>query len=104
MVADSTCATAPTLLPSYSFRTDYGKNASNEPEYTYTLLSPSPTVMHNSVKVSSGGGGLCEGILELFSDDGLQTWNMHPTLNTFNASGALGGQGEFAIFRVDQYQ
>lgn len=100
-VTDNTCATAPTPEPTYSFRTDYTPDANGEPQYVYTLLAPALTEGYR-LKVSSGGGGLCEGILEVFSPDGLATWNLHATLDSFNMSGPLGGQGEYAEWREPQ--
>ena len=99
-VSDNTCATPPAPAPSYSFRTDFVPDANGDPQYQYTLLAPQNP--NYTLKVSSGGGGLCEGLLELFSPDGLQSWNLHPTLNSFNMNGPLAGSGEYAEWRDNQ--
>lgn len=101
-ITDNTCATPPTPLPEYKFRTDYLPDANGEPQYTHTILSPNLTTNYR-LKVSSGGGGLCEGIMEIYSEDGLQSWILHPALNSFNMSGPLTGVGEYAEWRDAQY-
>lgn len=101
-VVDNTCKTAPTLLAEYKFRTDFVDDPV-DPTYNYVLLAPNPTTTSNRVKVSSGGGGLCEAGVELFSADGKQSWNLHPTLNVFNVSGPLAGVGEYAEWNDAQY-
>lgn len=100
-VTENTCATAPTPEASYSFRTDYVPDMNGEPQYQYTLLAPTP--MNYRLKVTSGGGGLCEGLVELYSDDGLESWILHPALNVFNTSGPLGGEGEYSIWKEPAY-
>ena len=52
------------------------------------------------VKVTEGGGGLCEGGLEIYSLDGLSYWNLHPALN---ANNTLSGVGDFHIYEEKQY-
>jgi hypothetical protein len=101
-VADSNCATPPTPEASYSFRTDYVPDAGGEPQYEHTLLAPQLTTNYR-LKVSSGGGGLCEGILEIYSQDGKESWILHPALDVFNQSGPLTGVGEYAIWKEAQY-
>lgn len=101
-IADTTCASPPALEASYSFRTDYTTDANGDPEYAYTLLAPQRSTGFR-LKVSSGGGGLCEGALELFSDDGKESWILQPALDTFNTNGPLTGVGEYAQWRESQY-
>lgn len=101
-VVDNTCKTAPELLPEYKFTATYVPDPT-DPKYTYALVTPSPaTAMNARIHISSGGGGLCAAGLELFSDDGKKTWNLQPALNTFNASGPLTGQGEYAEWKDSQ--
>lgn len=99
-VTANTCDPAPTPAASYSFRTDWVDGA-NGKEYMHTLLAPTGIANHK-VKVSSGGGGLCEAGIELYSPDGLKTWNLHPALNVFNTSGPLTGVGEYAEWSENQ--
>jgi hypothetical protein len=98
--ADTTCATAPTPEASYSFRTDYVVT-DGDPGYAYTLVAPALT-SNFRLKVSSGGGGLCEGGLEIFSADGKESWNLQPALDVFNASGPLTGVAEYALWKESQ--
>jgi hypothetical protein len=101
-VVDNTCATAPTPLAEYKFVAAFVDDPI-EPTYSYTLVTPDPATNDNRVHISSGGGGLCEGTLELYSADGLQSWNLHPALNVFNTSGPLTGIGEYAEWKEPQY-
>jgi hypothetical protein len=101
-VGENSCETPPVPLAEYRFRTDYVDDAMGEPQYEYTLLAPQLTTNFR-LKVSSGGGGLCEGILEIYSPDGLESWNLHPALNSFNMSGPLSGEGEYALWTESQY-
>lgn len=94
------CAPQPTAPQSLQFKVDF-VNDPIEPTYTYTVIAPT-TFKKTTAKVTSGGGGLCEGLMELFSEDGLETFNFHPVLNVFNQNGPLEGQGEFARFSVNQ--
>jgi len=101
-VTDNTCPTAPVPEASYSFRTDFLPDTGGEPQYTYTLLAPALT-SNFRLKVSSGGGGLCEGGLEIYSEDGKTGWIIQPALDVFNQSGPLNGKGEYAIWKEPQY-
>ncbi|MDX2087393.1 MAG: hypothetical protein SFX73_06070 [Kofleriaceae bacterium] len=100
-VGESNCATAPAPEASYSFRTDYLPDANGEPQYSYTLLAPQLTDNYR-LKVSSGGG-LCEGILEIYANEGKESWLLHPALDVFNQSGPLTGEGEYAMWKESQY-
>lgn len=100
MSGETECAPAPTTPQSLQFKVDFVNDAI-EPSYTYTVLTPT-TFKKSTVKVSSGGGGLCEGQMELFNEDGKEVFNFHPVLNVFNANGPLTGQGEFARFSTSQ--
>jgi hypothetical protein len=54
-------------------------------------------VVHR-VKVTEGGGGECEGGIELYSVDGTSYWNLHPALTGTTISGF----GDFAIYKSNQ--
>ena len=94
------CSPAPNVPQQVQFRVDFVSDP-NDPTYTYTLLAPTG-FKKTIVKISQGGGGLCEGQVELYSEDGKETFNFHPILNVFNQNGPLAGQGEFARFNVSQ--
>lgn len=101
-VADNTCPTAPVPEASYSFRTDFLPDMNGEPQFSYTLLAPQLTSNYR-LKVSSGGGGLCEGGLEIYDATGTTGWILQPALDVFNQSGPLTGVGEYAIWKESQY-
>jgi hypothetical protein len=92
------CSPAPTL-PSVTFQVDFIDDPI-EPAYEEILTAPS--IADHRLHVSQGGGGLCEGGLELYSADGKEVFNLHPTLNVFNTNGPLGGSGEFSRFSKNQ--
>jgi hypothetical protein len=100
-LVDNTCKTPPTPLAEYRFNTTFIADPV-EPGYMYTLVTPSPATTKSRIGVSSGGGGLCEGKVELFSEDGKQTWILEPALNVFNTSGPLTGVGEYAEWNESQ--
>jgi len=91
-----------TLLPEYKITgiKDYTVDGGQE---TYTFTSN--PAQHTRLKVSSGGGGLCEGIFEIYSDDGKTLYNLHPALMPANgaATNPLLGRGELQMFEVDQW-
>jgi hypothetical protein len=101
-VVDNTCAAAPELQSQYKFTGVFVPDPVT-PDYTFTLNAPDPNTMHHRVGVSEGGGALCSGSVELYSDDGLKSWILDPALNVFNTSGPLTGQGEYAEWTVAQY-
>lgn len=92
------CSPAPTL-PSIAFDVDFVDDPI-EPGYMEILTSPS--IADHRLHISQGGGGLCEGGLELYSADGKEVFNLHPTLDVFNTSGPLAGAGEFSRFSKNQ--
>lgn len=93
------CSPAPTLPGSVQFHVDF---LADPIEPSYAEVLDAPAVAHHRVHVSQGGGGLCEGGIELYSDDGKEVYNLHPTLNVFNQNGPLGGSGEFSRFSKNQ--
>ena len=88
----------PTLLAQYQFKVDEMLDADGIPYQVNTYMTD-PTV-HNRVKVSQGGDGLCEGELNLFSADGKEVTILKPELYSDNH---LGGNGEFQVFGTDQW-
>lgn len=93
------CTPAPTIPSSFSFRVDFIADPL-DPSYEETLIAPASDEYR--LHVSQGGGGLCEGGLEVYSTDGKEVWNIHPTLDVFNQNGPLGGSGEFSRFSKNQ--
>ena len=95
------CPTAPTTFPSYQFKVDraVNTNPNNDIGYeeSYTWLSADAKPLLHKLDVSEIATG-CEGGVEIFSDDGLQFWNLKPFLN----NGTLAGYGEYALYDSDQ--
>ncbi len=92
------CGTPPALLPQYQFKVERLSDSLGDPVDAYTFLTE-PSA-HHRLKVSSGGGGLCEGGLEIFSEDGKQYWNFKPALE---ADLSIDGFGEYALYTTDQW-
>jgi hypothetical protein len=93
------CSAAPTPLAQYQIRVDRDLTA-EDPDYTwiYSYLTD-PNDMTANVSVTSGGGGLCEGIVMVYANDGKTVWNMHPGLQADNS---LTGAGEYEEHTVNQ--
>ncbi len=94
------CASV-SLLPEYKVQVT--RDLLNDGPEMYTFLS-SP-VATTRLKVSSGGGGLCEGIFEVYSSDGKVLHNLHPSLQPLTGGATnhvLTGKGEYYMFDVDQ--
>lgn len=97
-VGEHDCSAAPTPLAQYQIKVDRDL-ASEDPDYTWTyeyLTDPSVTA---DIGVTSGGGGLCEAIVMLYSADGKTVWNMHPALQADNT---LNGTGDYEVHTVTQ--
>ena len=79
---------------------DCGPNATpqNSGEMGYTIAMTNAPAKSN-IKFTAGGSGVCEGIVELFSNDGKELFNLHPNLMT---DGSLVGQGDFVRYASDQ--
>jgi hypothetical protein len=94
--------TTTALLPEYKVTgiKDYSVDGGLE-SYTFTS-NPTQNVR---LKVSSGGGGLCEGVFEIYSEDGKVLHNLHPALQPANgaATNPLTGHGEYQMFEVNQW-
>lgn len=108
---DPECSPAPSIEPKYEVQIDYGcypagKSCAPDAtpdmagEYGFDVQLKTGPTLRNHLKYSSGGGGLCEGIFEFFSDDGKQVWGFHPTLQ---ADSSLDGHGEFGQYDHDQW-
>ncbi len=98
-VGDGDCGDVPAPLATYAVRFERDLSA-NQPDYEWIstyLTDPSDTSAH--VSVTSGGGGLCEGNIQIYSADGRAVWNLHPALQ---ADGSITGQGEFMRYTSDQ--
>jgi hypothetical protein len=93
-VKSSTCATAPTLAPEYAFRVS--RDADDTEVYEY-LTDPAHEFVR--IKVTSGGAGLCEGGVLIYSDDGKTVLNLRPALME---DATLAGRGEYELYDVDQ--
>ena len=92
-VADNTCPTAPAILPSYQFSVGREEGADMQ-GWVETYVWAGDQASVRRLKVTEGGGGDCEGGLELFSADGTQFWNMKPA----QEGGVLSGVGEYALY------
>jgi len=97
-VVSNDCSPSPTP-GQQQFRVDRDTTA-EQPDYTfiYTYLTD-PTDTTHRLSVAGDGGGICEGQLEVYNDDGLEIWNLHPTMQL---GGVLDGQGTFEVHTVDQ--
>jgi hypothetical protein len=95
------CDPAPVqLATSYSFRVDRAVNPDPTQdigyEESYTYLGDASNFYR--LKVTEGGGGECEGGLELFSDDGTEFWNLKPMLT----GTVIDGFAEYSKYDTDQ--
>jgi hypothetical protein len=98
------CETAPALLPEYKFRVIRKESlnpTTGEPDgtglvETYQYLTDPSS--HWRLGVSEGGGGQCEGGLEITSADGKSYWNFKPMLT----NSTIDGFGEFSLYKVSQ--
>lgn len=98
MRGSTDCQTAPQLLGQYQFKVEHRLDQDGNPYQTNTYMTD-PSVRHR-IKVSQGGDGLCEGELNLFSADGKEVWIIKPELY---ADKRLGGDGEYALYKSDQW-
>lgn len=92
-LAENTCPTAPTALPTYRFSVARTEGA-DEQGYVESYTWAGDISAVRRLKVTAGGSGDCEGGLELFSADGTQFWNMKPS----QLGGVLSGTGEYALY------
>jgi len=94
-VEDNECNDPPRLEPEYKFLVE--RDADSVETYTYLT---DPSYERVRIKVTSGGGGLCEAGLELFSPDGTKVLNLKPALQ---ADLTINGFGEYDVYRTDQW-
>ncbi len=104
-VESTSCSTTPQQpTTEYRFTTTYSQGSDGAGgQYDYQLVSPALSAGEYRLKVSSGGGGLCEGVMELYLDGAKKAWLLHPALNVFNQSGPLTGVGEYGEYSVAIY-
>jgi len=91
----------PTIEGSYSFKVDRTEDPDSDGLLeTYTYLGTSPAFF--GVKVSEGGGGDCEGIMEFISADAKEWWTMNPNIctsaNCQPASNTISGGGDYTLY------
>jgi hypothetical protein len=93
------CDAPPTVLAMYQFKAEIiiDGNGDEQQQFTY-VTDPS---VHNQLKVSQGGAGLCEGEVNLYSADGKQVFLFKPELNADNS---ITGDGEYTLYDKDQWQ
>jgi hypothetical protein len=89
------CTEPPQLEPEYSFVVMRDEDSVE----TYDYLTD-PTYERALIKVTSGGGGLCEAGLEIYSLDGLKYLNLKPALQ---ADGTLNGFGEYDVYKSSRW-
>jgi len=93
--------TAPTFESSYSFSVDRVDDPANDGIVeTYQYIGTSPNFV--SIKVSEGGGGDCEGIMEFKSTDSKSWWVFNPVICTsagcVSPSNTISGKGDFTVY------
>jgi hypothetical protein len=94
-VESTDCLRPPALEPQYAFSVT---RDANELE-TYRFLNE-PAREGVKLKVSSGGSGLCEGGLMIYSPDRKTLVNLKPTLNE---DGTVTGNGEVELYSTPQF-
>jgi hypothetical protein len=93
-VVENGCLEAPALEPEYAF--EVTRDA--EEVHHYRFLND-PSWANVKMKVSSGGGGICEGGFEIFSGDGKVITRLKPALE---ADLTVTGFGEYEVYRTSQ--
>lgn len=96
---------APELEASYSFRVDRNEDPDSDGLVdVYTYLGSSAEFF--SVKVSEGGGGDCQGIMEFKSADATMWWTFNPNIctsqNCTPPSSNITGSGDFTFYLEPQ--
>jgi hypothetical protein len=107
-ITSNDCTPTPTLLPMYEFTVSPDMTQADPYYYwMYDVVLPSDDP-EAELKVTSGGGGLCEADLQLFpTDDGKTTLILHPAIqsdmgNPPRSTGQLLGMGTFEIHTESQ--
>jgi hypothetical protein len=104
-MAKNECPTAPSVLPSYSFKVDRVEGVDMQGLVdSYTNMTAVGDLQWH-LSVSSNGQG-CEGNFELGSADGKAYWNMQPVLaNPLNATDppttTITGNGDYDLYNTD---
>lgn len=95
----NSCNPMPTPLGQYQIRIERDL-AAEEPDHTFLYhYQTDPADATATVSVSSSAGGVCEGILLLYSADGKQVWNLHPALHP---DSTIDGLGDFETHSTNQ--
>jgi hypothetical protein len=100
-MGDTNCMTPPSLESQYAF-TDTRDTSNPDTEFIdmITYLN-SPGNDHVKIKVNAGDGGICTGIIDIFSPDGMAVTTLRPSLNDDNS---LSGFGEYDLYDTNQFQ
>ena len=88
-VVSNGCATAPTLDDEYVV--EVTRDAEEIMHYSFASHASADVGM----KVTSGGGGICEGGFEIFGADGKTLINFKPAL----LGGEITGQGDYVVYK-----
>jgi hypothetical protein len=94
-VQSTDCASPPALEREYAFSVA----RDSEQIESYRFLND-PARDGVKLKVTSGGSGLCEGGLMIWSADRKTLFNLKPTLN---ADGTVAGNGEIELYATPQF-
>jgi hypothetical protein len=94
-IESTDCASPPALEPSYAF--SVARDSDQIESYRF-LTDPAREGV--KVKVTSGGSGLCEGGLMIWSADKKTLVNLKPTLK---ADGTIAGNGEIELYSQPQF-
>jgi hypothetical protein len=96
MLGDSNCESTPDLETQYAFQV--ARDSDMNESYTY-LNHPGADHVH--MKVSSGGGGVCEAGFEIFSADGMGVLTLKPAIQS---DSSINGFGQYDLYDSDQWK
>jgi hypothetical protein len=100
----SACAgsNVPTPLTQYEFTGTTTTDQDGDPEevFTYNPQPDDPNV-NNTIKVTEGGSGLCQGDVSLYDTTGTKVWTLSPELNADNSITGTGT--EYDLYGTDQW-
>lgn len=97
---EKACATAPSVLPSYSFKVVATTDQDGTVLSTTSLTTAEG--MQSHVTVSSNGQG-CIASFEFGSADGTDYWNMQPTLAKAPGTVTIAGTGDYMDYSVNAW-